>query len=291
MASAKKQILVCLDSDPQVSVFDSVAAIDAGVDHLLRHGNVAPENVRDLVYGAIFTRGPDDLKRTALFIGGSDVTAGEAILEEVQQTFFGPMRVSVMLDSNGANTTAAAAVLAVARHVGLRGRPATVLAATGPVGQRVARLLAEEGAAVTVTSRKQADAEQLCDKIRSLVPDAELTPATTGDAAAIEQAEAVVACGPPGVELFAQDDLQRARALRVAVDLNAVPPLGIAGIETTAKATPLGDADAVGYGAIGVGGVKMKIHKAAVARLFEANDQVLDAVEIYGLAKRMEQAP
>jgi methylenetetrahydrofolate/methylenetetrahydromethanopterin dehydrogenase (NADP+) len=35
------------------------------------------------------------------------------------------------------------------------------------------------------------------------------------------------------------------------------------------------------FGAVGVGGTKMKIHKAAVARLFERNDQVLDAEEIY----------
>ena len=29
----------------------------------------------------------------------------------------------------------------------------------------------------------------------------------------------------------------------------------------------------------------MKIHKAAVARLFESNDQVLDAEQVYALAK------
>jgi len=39
------------------------------------------------------------------------------------------------------------------------------------------------------------------------------------------------------------------------------------------------------YGAVGVGDTKMKIHKAAVARLFERNDQVLDAEEVYALAE------
>jgi methylenetetrahydrofolate/methylenetetrahydromethanopterin dehydrogenase (NADP+) len=74
------KILLCLDTDAQPSVFDSVVAIDAGVDQLLRHGAVTPEAVRDLVYGAMFTRGPADLKNTGVFIGGSDVAAGERLL-------------------------------------------------------------------------------------------------------------------------------------------------------------------------------------------------------------------
>src|SRR5688572_30077565 len=139
-----KKILVCLDADPQPSVFDGVVAVDSGVDFLFRHGGVTPGQVRDLVYGAMFTRGPQELKNTAVFIGGSDVTAAEALLKAATEAFFGPMRVSVMLDANGANTTAAAAVLAARRHVPLRGALATVLAATGPVGRRVVRLLAAE---------------------------------------------------------------------------------------------------------------------------------------------------
>jgi hypothetical protein len=70
--------------------------------------------------------------------------------------------------------------------------------------------------------------------------------------------------------------------LRVAIDLNAVPPLGIEGVEATDKGQ---ERDGLlGYGALGVGATKMKIHKAAIARLFESNDQVLDAEEVYALA-------
>ncbi len=112
MATTKPKILIQLDTDPQPSVFDAVVAVDAGADHLFRHGGVTPANVRDLVYGALFTRGPADLHATAIFIGGSNVSAGEAILDTVKKTFFGPFRVSVLFDANGANTTAAAAVLA-----------------------------------------------------------------------------------------------------------------------------------------------------------------------------------
>src|SRR6184192_3673938 len=134
----KQKILIQLDTDPQPSVFDRVVAVDAGADHVFAYGQVVPEAVMPLVHGAIFTRGPKDLKRTALFVGGSDVTAGERLLEEVRKHMvpqYG-LRVSVMLDANGANTTAVAAVRAAANHFAFTACKALVLAGTGPVGQR-----------------------------------------------------------------------------------------------------------------------------------------------------------
>ena len=283
------KILVSLDSDPQPSVFDGVVAVDAGVDQLFRHGGVRPQEVRDLVYGAMFTRGPAELKNTALFIGGSDVAAGEALLKAATDCFFGPMRVSAMLDSNGSNTTAAAAVLAARRHVPLRGAIVTVLAGTGAVGRRVVRLLASEGARVRVASRKLVHAEATCDRVARQAAGADLTPwaADSVDAmiAAVAGAQAVIACGPPGVELIPAGALSAAGGLQAAIDLNAVPPHGLAGVETTDKATKR--EGLVCYGALGVGGTKMKVHKAAIAKLFTANNLVLDADEIYALAKEL----
>ena len=76
-----KKLLLQLDSDKFASVFDAITAYDAGVDHVLQYGGVTPDDVRDLVYGAMFTRGGDDLKNSAVFIGGSDVATGEAMLK------------------------------------------------------------------------------------------------------------------------------------------------------------------------------------------------------------------
>jgi hypothetical protein len=286
---ALSKILVCLDSDPQPSVFDSVVAVDAGVAHLFRHGSVRPEDVRNLVYGAIFTRGPAELKSTALFIGGSDANAGEALLKAATDAFFGPMRVSVLLDSNGANTTAAAAVLAARRHVPLAGTIVTVLAGTGAVGRRVARLLASEGARVRVGSRKLVHAEATCDKVSRMAPGAECT-AWANDtpmaaATAVDGAQVVIACGPPAAELLPKGSLAQIPGLQVAIDLNAVPPYGLGDVEPTDKTTKRGDL--VCYGALGVGGTKMKLHKAAIGKLFTANNLVLDADEIYALAKEL----
>jgi hypothetical protein len=108
-----KKILLQLDCDKFASVFDAVTAYDAGVDHVLQYGGVTPQDVRDLVYGEMFTRGGDDLKNSAVFIGGSNVATGEAMLKAARDAFFGPIRVSVMLDANGCNTTAAAAVIKI----------------------------------------------------------------------------------------------------------------------------------------------------------------------------------
>jgi hypothetical protein len=269
-----------------------VVALDSGVEQLLRHGGVQPGDVRNLVFGAIFTRGVDQLHNTAMFIGGSDVSAGEALCKAAVHSFFGRMRVSVMLDSNGANTTAAAAVLAVRRHVPLRGAIVTALAATGAVGRRAVRLLAAEGARVRVGSRKLVHAEATCDKVSRAVPEADLTPwaVDSPDAAraAVDGAQALIACGPPGVEFLAAGALESIPGLQVAIDLNAVPPAGIADIQPSDKAVTRGRVPLC-YGAIGVGGVKMKIHNAAIARLFTANNLVLDADEIYALGKELER--
>jgi hypothetical protein len=285
----KRKILIQLDSDPQPSVFDRVVAIDAGADEVFSYGGVKPEQVRDLVHGAIFTRGSKDLNRTALFIGGSDVGAGERLLQEVRKHMipqFG-LRVSVLLDANGANTTAAAAVRAAARHLDLAQVTALVLGGTGPVGQRVALLLARQKAEVRVGSRQKGRAQSVCDAIAARVPGARLEAAANGTAeelkAALEGRTLVIAAGAAGAVLLPKAARLACPSLRVVIDLNAVPPLGVEGVEVTDKAA---DHDgAVCYGAVGVGDTKMKIHKAAIARLFERNDQWLDAEEVYALAQ------
>lgn len=287
--SDKRKILIQLDSDAHPSVFDRVAAIDAGAEELFSYGSVQPGDVRNLVYGAIFTRGPKDLRHTAVFVGGSDVEVGEQILDAARASFFGPLRVSLMLDANGANTTAAAAVLAALKHHSLAGAKVLVLGATGPVGRRVAWLLASETAVVHIGSRQQERAAAVCNSIAQLVPDATLIPAPINSndslAAALKDIQIVVSAGAPGVTLLPRVAFVTARSLQVAVDLNAVPPLGIEGVEST-------DAGIVRdglkcYGAIGVGGTKMKIHKAAICHLFERNDVVLDAPEIYEIGKQV----
>jgi predicted dinucleotide-binding enzyme len=294
-----RKILIQLDCDAQPSTFDSIVAVDAGAEVLLRHGNVTPDAAVPLVHGAMFTRGGAELAATAIFIGGSDVAAAEAVYERVRQTFFGPVRVSVLLDPAGANTTASAAVVAAGRHLAI-GDPAAagalhavVLGGTGPVGQRVARLLARKGVAVTLASRSLSRAEEVCRRIALAVPTGRLQPlqaegtvvAGTAMATAIASADLIVAAGAAGVTLLHTAARGLASKARVLIDLNAVPPVGIDGIAATDKARQ--DGGAIVYGALGVGGTKMKIHRAAIGRLFESTDAVLDAEELLAIGEAL----
>ena len=279
-------ILVQFDTDPCPSTFDQVVAVDAGVDRLLSYGSISPDNVEGLVHGAIFTRGPGDLKSTAIFVGGSAVAAGEAVTKKVVDTFFGPMCVSVLMDSNGCNTTAAAAVVAAKNHVPLMDSSAVVLGGTGPVGQRVAQLLAGEGCRVRLASRSANRASRICEVIAARVEGARLEPVAAASASecleAAEGTQLLFAAGAAGVCFVPEGSLSRLDGLKVAVDLNAVPPTGIADVHVSDKAAERNGV--ICYGALGVGGTKMKVHKQAIRGLFEANDRVFDTIEIYQLA-------
>ena len=283
-----KKLLIQLDGSPHPSVFDRVVAFDGGADEVMSYGGVTEADVRDLVHGAIFTRGPKDLNHTAIFIGGTDMAAGERLLAAVRKTFFGPMRVSVMLDSNGSNTTAVAAVARMATVVGdLAGKRAVVTAGTGPVGMRAAGLLAKAGAEVTLTSRRAVEPaflEALTSRFGGTVRAVVLADAAEA-AAVLEGAEVIVSAGPAGVCLIPKAAWAGRPGLRAVADLNAVPPMGVEGVEVQDSAVEREGAKV--YGALGVGSLKMKVHKACIARLFERNDLVLDAETIADVAKRV----
>ena len=280
-----RRLLLQLDSSPHPSVFDRVVALDGGADEVMSYGHVSADAVRDLVHGAIFTRGPKDLHHTAIFIGGTDMAAGERLLAAVREAFFGPFRVSVMLDSNGSNTTAVAAAAKLQQVMGdVRDRRAVVTAGSGPVGMRAAGLLARAGARVTVT-RLPEESTGVVDAIRERFGSTvRLVTMADGShaAAALEGAELLLNAGPAGVRLVPRDAWAGRAGLRVAADLNAVPPLGVEGIEVNDDGVEHEGTTTVG--ALGVGNLKMKIHKACIARLFEQNDLVLDAEAIAAVA-------
>jgi hypothetical protein len=285
----KRSILVQLDPDQHPSVFDRVVAVDSGADELFAYGGVKPEQVRDLVHGAIFTRGQKDLKRTAIFVGGSNVQASEAIFNQLLPAMvpqFG-LRVSVMLDPNGSNTTAAAAVRSVTKQMDVNGKKVLLLAGTGPVGQRCAFLLAGLGARVIISSRTREKADAVLQEVAKRGIDKALLHAMqVANNAELEKAlegcEVVIATGAAGVCLLPAEVRRKFVGLKAVVDLNAVPPMGIEGVEVMDKGA-IRDG-VICFGAIGVGDLKMKVHRASISKLFERNDYVLDAREIYEIA-------
>jgi methylenetetrahydrofolate/methylenetetrahydromethanopterin dehydrogenase (NADP+) len=281
-----KKVLLQFDVDRNPSVFDRIVAHDAGVDEVLSYGGVAAADVAPLVHGAIFTRGPADLRHTAVWVGGTDVASAEALFAAVRKAFFGPFRVSAMMDANGCNTTAAAAVARLAGVVTLSGARAVILGGTGPVGTRAAALFAREGAGVVLCSRSLDRARAACERLKAAF-GANVVPCQAWDEAgvtrALEDADVCLTAGAAGVTFVPRSVWAGHPRLKALADVNAVPPLGIDGIEAADKGTER-EGKRV-FGALGIGGLKMKIHRACVARLFERNDAVIDLETIYGVAR------
>jgi hypothetical protein len=283
-----KKLLFQLDTDPIPSVFDTVVAYDGGADHVTPHGGVNPQNVGGLVDGAIFTRSPKEKKNTALFVGGSNLEDGQNLLTAVKKKFFADFRVSVMLDSNGSNTTAAAGVACLTKHGALSGKRAVVLAGTGPVGQRAGIMLAQEGAQVILTSRKLDRAETACQLMQerfkvNMIPMAASDEASTRQA--LDGAHIVFSAGAGGIQLMSEAMWKDHPTLQLLVDANATPPLGIEGVDMLDRGKERHGK--IVYGAIGFGAFKLTLHRACIGRLFDSNNQVFDAEEIFAFAKTL----
>ena len=284
-----KKLLFQFDTDSHPSVFDTVVAYDGGADHVIGHAGLTPDQVGALVDGTIFTRPPKEKKNTAIFVGGSDMEAGEALLAAVRKRFFGDFRVSVMLDSNGSNTTAAACVAKLMTSGSITDKRAVILAGTGPVGQRAAVMLAKAGAGeILLTSRQQGRANKTATDLRERF-GLEVTPIeapTAEDRAKIlEGAQILIATGATGVELLKEAPWISNPTLELVADANATPPLGLGGLDMMDRGTDRSGKKV--WGAIGFGTLKLALHRACIAKLFETNDQILNAEAIFDIAKEM----
>ncbi len=287
-----KKVLLQLDTGEHPSPFDAIVAYDADVDVLLSHAGVKPEAVRGLVQDAFFTRGMDDLKTMAVWVGGKQVAVGEKVFDEVQKAFFGPFRVSVMLDSNGCNTTAATTIARIAKERDVAGSRVAVLG-LGAVGLRSAVLLRQEGCEVVLTALPSdlfgddrpyhrphglEVAQQLGLDVREPADRSELE-------ALLDGAQIVLSAGPSGVSVLRRDFWTQHPTIELLADYNAAEPLGV---EDTKATDDMADYDGkVVLGALAIGGPKMKVHKACVRRLFESNDQVLDVDAVYAIAREL----
>jgi methylenetetrahydrofolate/methylenetetrahydromethanopterin dehydrogenase (NADP+) len=287
-----KKVLLQLDTEEHPSPFDAIVAHDADVDVLLSHSGVKPEATRGLVQDAFFTRGVDDLKTMAVWVGGRDVSTGEEVFAQVQKSFFGPFQVSVMLDSNGCNTTAATTIARIAKARKLAGARAVVIG-LGAVGLRSAVLLQQEGCEVILSAlppdvfgddRPYRPPRGL-EAARRLDLDVR-EPANLGELEGmLGEAQIVLSAGPAGVQVLRRDFWTQHPTIELLADYNAADPLGVEGTKAT---DDLADHDGkLVLGALAIGGPKMKVHKTCVRRLFESNDQVLDTEAVYAIAKEL----
>ncbi|MGN6867355.1 MAG: methylene-tetrahydromethanopterin dehydrogenase N-terminal domain-containing protein [Solirubrobacteraceae bacterium] len=282
-----KKILIQLDTDQHPSAFDAIAAYDAGVDIVIGYGEITAENLTGVVQGAIFPRGPDGLASTAFWVGGSKVRDGEAVFEAAQKLFFKPFNPSIMLDSDGSNTTSAAAVARVRGAVDLKGTKAAVIG-VGPVGLRTADLLRREDAEVTMFTFPP-DTMEGKHRRASGIPVAEeagfevIEPSSSDELDSGLAGRAVIyAAGPAGVQILRRSGWAQ-EGVRVIVDYSAAEPVGVEGVD---RGDSVKEEDGVlKLGALAVGGPKMKLQKACIQAMFETKGTVLDLDGVYEVAR------
>ena len=267
------------------SPFDVNMAYDAGWSAVIPYSSVELEEVAGLVQDAIFSRGPKGVKRTGLFIGGRDMVLAMDMLENARNAMVPPFEISVFADPSGAFTTAAGLVAAVERqlrklhHVELKGQRVVILGGTGPVGSAAAVLAAKAGADTVILGRKKDKADRvaaLCNHSYG----ADMT-GIKGDANdhkgdQFREADVVLGTAAAGVQVMSEDDIAAAVKLKVAADINAVPPAGIAGIGVMDDGVPLpaSVSGAVGIGALAVGNIKYQVQQHLLTHMREADASV-----------------
>jgi methylene-tetrahydromethanopterin dehydrogenase len=265
-----------------VSPFDVNMAYDAGWEAATPYTAVETGEIRDLVQDVVFSRGPSGVRCTGIFLGGRDVDLAMDMLEEARAAMVPPFEVSVFADPSGAFTTAAAMVAAVERqlertfHTDLNGQEVLVLGGTGPVGAAAAVLSAKAGGRVTILSREKGRADRMAVLYNHRY-GSDLT-GIKGDindhvANLMQSADVVMGTAKAGVQVLGEDLVVAAPRLKVAADVNAVPPAGIAGVgpQDAGVLIPGSNSGALGIGALAIGNIKYQTQHRLLIRMREAD--------------------
>ncbi len=280
----KKYLLHMLTSAKNLSPFDANMAYDAGWDACIPYIQVEVEDTKGLVEDAIFSRGPSGVRRTGLFIGGRDMHQAMEMLEICQKSMVPPFVISAFADPSGAFTTAAAMVAKVEKSLRdvhgteLSDQRILALGGTGPVGSAAAVIAADAGAHVTILGRKKEKSEQaaqLCNQ------KYEAGTSIDGEAndqldTLLNETDVIFASAAAGIQLMSKEQIASAPRLKVAADVNAVPPSGIHGLGVMDDAKPIEDSGsgAVGIGALAIGNVKYQTQQTLLRQMRETDEPV-----------------
>jgi methylene-tetrahydromethanopterin dehydrogenase len=271
----------------RVSPFDVNMAYDAGWNAVIPYAGVNLEDMAGFTQDAIFSRGPKGVKRTGIFIGGRDALLADDMLQAAGKAMVPPFQVSVFADPSGAFTTAAAMLAKVEqnllKHHGLAllGRRMVIFGGTGPVGMVVAILASLAGVEVSIPGHDGLErAQVVVDQINTRF-GMQIHACDGSNPSEIQrlltESEIVLATAKAGVEVLTAAHLAQASMLRVAADINAVPPAGIAGIGMMDDAVPLAAASshAVGIGPLAIGNLKYKVQQALLQTMLTTEKPLL----------------
>lgn len=262
----KVSILHLFTPAKNASPFDVNMAYDAGFDKIMPYTNIALSEVTGLTQDAIFSRTPSGVKREALFIGGRDIDLAMLMLDAAKKAMFSPFACSVFADPSGAFTTAAAMIAKIEFHLkkqfdaDLKGKVISLFGATGPVGSCSAIIAAQQGALVQmVAHRSIAETEQkVAVWNKQYGVDMQVVDGTTENAKkdVLVQAEVAICAAAAGVQVLSEADLQVAKCLKIAADVNAVPPTGVQGVASADDGTLITGTQIYGIGALAIGQLK-----------------------------------
>ncbi|MFT7235258.1 MAG: methylene-tetrahydromethanopterin dehydrogenase [Methylophagaceae bacterium] len=283
---SKRSIIHMFTPRKHTSPFDINMAIDAGYDVAFPHQDVQLDEITDMTQDAIFSRGPGGVKRTGIFIGGRDIGVAMDMLDAAKRAMIPPFEVSVFADPSGAFTTAAALVASVERELknrfkqDLKGTNTIVFGGTGPVGLATAVIAAKQGANTTIVDHFSLDTalDFATEAKRRYNVDLTATAAASDadKARLISDADVVFCAAKAGIQVLNASVLADAKQLKVAGDVNAIPPLGIEGIELMDSGASLVHAinseGAVAVGALAIGNLKYKLQHELLRQTLE-NDK------------------
>ena len=289
-------ILHMLSPLRHVSPFDINMALDAGFNAAVPYTNVELAEVAGLVQDAIFSRGPKLAQRTSVFIGGKNAILALDMLNAAKKAMVPPFAVSVLADPAGSFTTAAAMVACVEKtlrdkfRTPLSGRRAVVFGATGVVGFAASVIAALEQAKVTLVgydgpARVKGLAETAKERFQVDLQSADGS-TDAMKAALLKDAEVVLCAGRAGVQILSAQQIGESKTLKVAADINAVPPSGIEGIGAQDNGVKVGSG--LGIGALAVGGVKYRVEAGLLRRMIETDKPLyLDFRDAFKLAREV----
>ena len=295
----KPYLLHMITAAKNLSPFDVNMAYDAGWTACTPYTQVTLAEVAGLVQDAIFSRGPKGVARTGIFLGGRDPHFAIDMLNAARAAMVPPFEVSVFADPSGAFTTAAAMVATVEASLkragtpGLAGQRILVFGGTGPVGAATALLCARAGAETAVVShaglaRAQEAAALLADRYGVVVSGADGSNAERV-AGLMAEADAVFNAAAAGVQVLTSAQIGAGARLKVACDVNAVPPAGIEGVGVMDNGVALAasPSGAVGLGALAVGNVKYRVQQQLLRQMHEAGSpQYLGLDEAFESARQ-----
>ncbi|MDD1623434.1 MAG: methylenetetrahydromethanopterin dehydrogenase [Methylococcaceae bacterium] len=296
----KRSILHMLDPMPNNSPFDINMAMDAGFDVLMPYSNVKLDSVYRLTQDAIFSRSPAGVKRTGIFIGGRDLGLAMDMLDASQQAMVPPFEVSVFADPSGAFTTAAALVACVEQELKVRHDKelkdcnALVFGGTGPVGIATGIIASLAGADTALVDHLSIDAASDVAKAYNRRFGCTLKGACASSEAdkaqLVANVDIIFCAAKAGIQVLSSAVLKEAKQLKVAGDVNAVPPLGIEGIKRSDSGVPLIHAinaqGAVGIGALAVGNVKYQLQNEMLMLMLKTDKPLyLDFREAFNKAR------